>query len=161
MLWARDENAYRNVIECGHSVECIPIRCLVGIIAGKISVFGEINLLCHFRTSLVYNTVVVIIRCCGTHWQILNRKLSKLFSSLASNVSLWLLVVQQQVQMKISCFQGGASQQDWSLAPFNFQTNFIFRSSRFVAEVYGLSGLVYGISTACASARALISADGY
>lgn len=59
----------------------------------------------------------------------------------------------------IPVFKGGASQQDWSLSPFNSQQVSFSAPADFVAEVYGLRGLVYGISTACTSgARALISA---
>lgn len=62
------------------------------------------------------------------------------------------------VDENIPVFKGGASQQDWSLAPFNFQQVSFSAPANFV-EVYGLSGLVYGISTACTSgAKALISA---
>ena len=59
----------------------------------------------------------------------------------------------------IPVFKGAAETQDYSLAPFNMHQELFSAPADFVAQQYGLTGLVYGISTACTSgARALISA---
>lgn len=58
----------------------------------------------------------------------------------------------------ISVFKAGV-QGDYATEQFNQQQILFSAPSDFVAEVYGLTGLSYGISTACTSgARALISA---
>ncbi|MDO4698462.1 MAG: beta-ketoacyl-ACP synthase [Pasteurellaceae bacterium] len=63
------------------------------------------------------------------------------------------------VDENIDVFKQGAEHQDWSKADFKQQQQFFSAPADFVAEVYGLQGLTYGISTACTSgARALISA---
>ncbi|NBI12287.1 beta-ketoacyl-ACP synthase [[Haemophilus] felis] len=63
------------------------------------------------------------------------------------------------VDENIPVFKQGAAHQDWSKADFKQQQQFFSAPADFVAEVYGLQGLTYGISTACTSgARALISA---
>lgn len=63
------------------------------------------------------------------------------------------------VDENISVFKQGAEHNDWSRADFKQQQQLFSAPADFVAEVYGLTGLTYGISTACTSgARALISA---
>ena len=63
------------------------------------------------------------------------------------------------VDENIPVFKSGAKYQDWSEPSFNAQQISFSAPADFVAEVYGLTGLTYGISTACTSgARALISA---
>ncbi|OOH90667.1 beta-ketoacyl-[acyl-carrier-protein] synthase II [Pasteurellaceae bacterium 15-036681] len=63
------------------------------------------------------------------------------------------------VDENIPVFKQGAEHNDWSGADFNQQQQFFSAPADFVAQVYGLEGLTYGISTACTSgARALISA---
>lgn len=63
------------------------------------------------------------------------------------------------VDENIDVFKQGAAHQDWSKGEFKQQQQFFSAPADFVAEVYGLTGLTYGISTACTSgARALISA---
>lgn len=64
------------------------------------------------------------------------------------------------VDDNIPVFKSGVENQgDWSKEPFKQQQQFFSAPADFVAEVYGLQGLTYGISTACTSgARALISA---
>lgn len=63
------------------------------------------------------------------------------------------------VDENIPVFQYAAKHNDWSGKPFSQQQQFFSAPADFVAEVYGLTGVSYGISTACTSgARALISA---
>lgn len=63
------------------------------------------------------------------------------------------------VDENIPVFKQGALHNDWSGAEFHQQQQIFSAPADFVAEVYGLKGLTYGISTACTSgARALISA---
>lgn len=63
------------------------------------------------------------------------------------------------VDENIPVFKQGALHNDWSGAEFSQQQQIFSAPADFVAEVYGLKGLTYGISTACTSgARALISA---
>ncbi|AUI66529.1 MULTISPECIES: beta-ketoacyl-ACP synthase [Glaesserella] len=63
------------------------------------------------------------------------------------------------VDENIPVFKQGALHNDWSGAEFYQQQQIFSAPADFVAEVYGLEGLTYGISTACTSgARALISA---
>lgn len=63
------------------------------------------------------------------------------------------------VDENIEVFKQGAKSQDWSQSAFKQQQQFFSAPADFIAEVYGLNGLTYGISTACTSgARALISA---
>lgn len=63
------------------------------------------------------------------------------------------------VDENIAVFRQGAEHNDWAAAPFKQQQQFFSAPADFVAQVYGLQGLTYGISTACTSgARALISA---
>lgn len=63
------------------------------------------------------------------------------------------------VDENIPTFKAGAESNDWSKADFNQQQQLFSAPSDFIAYQYGLTGLTYGISTACTSgARALISA---
>ena len=63
------------------------------------------------------------------------------------------------VDENIPVFKSGLQHQDWQASSFNQQQQLFSAPADFVAAVYGLKGLRYGISTACTSgARALISA---
>ncbi len=130
-------------------------------IAGKIGVFGEINL------SLRPFPDKLSVQHRSRNNQVLWHALADIEPQIEQAVQQFgkqriAVVIGSSttgVDENIPVFKGGASQQDWSLAPFNFQQVSFSAPADFVAEVYGLSGLVYGISTACTSgARALISA---
>lgn len=63
------------------------------------------------------------------------------------------------VDDNIDLFQAAARTGNWQALPFKQQQQCFSAPADFVADVYQLSGLQYGISTACTSgARALISA---
>lgn len=63
------------------------------------------------------------------------------------------------VDENIPLFQHIVSGGGWHDVPFNQQQQILSAPADFVAAVYGLGGLCYGVSTACTSgARALISA---
>ncbi|ASK26399.1 beta-ketoacyl-ACP synthase [Neisseria chenwenguii] len=59
----------------------------------------------------------------------------------------------------IPMFEQRAAGKDWAALPFNQQQHAMGAPADFVADIYGLGGLCYAVSTACTSgARALISA---
>lgn len=63
------------------------------------------------------------------------------------------------VDENLPVFEYAAQHDDWSGVPFNQQQQYFSAAADFVAYQYGLSGICYGISTACTSgAKALISA---
>ena len=63
------------------------------------------------------------------------------------------------VDENLPVFQYAARHNDWSGVPFNQQQQYFSAAADFIAYQYGLSGICYGISTACTSgAKALISA---
>ena len=130
-------------------------------ISGKMGVFGEINLLLHpFPEQLAPKHH-------SRNNQVLWHALTELEPQIKQAIQQFgkqriAVVIGSSTtggDENIPVFKSGANQQDWSLVPFNSQQISFSAPADFVAEVYGLQGLVYGISTACTSgARALISA---
>lgn len=63
------------------------------------------------------------------------------------------------VDENLPVFKYAAEHEDWSGAEFNQQQQYFSAPADFIAHQYGLTNLIYGISTACTSgAKALISA---
>lgn len=129
-------------------------------IQGKAGVFGEINqLLRPFPDSLVESHRS---RNNQLLWHALEQIEDQIMLAIKQfgkdRVAVVMGTSTTGVDENIPVFKAGL-QGDWSQSSFKQQQQLFSAPADFVAEVYGLNGLVYGISTACTSgARALISA---
>lgn len=130
-------------------------------IEGKLGVFGEIDFtLREFPTNLdsIHHS-----RNNQVLWHALKQIETDIDSVIAKFGKQRIAVVigtsTTGVDENMEVFKQGAIHNNWSEIAFNQQQQFFSAPADFIAAVYGLNGLTYGISTACTSgARVLISA---
>lgn len=128
---------------------------------GKAQVFGEIkNELRPFPTNL---NAIHYSRNNQLLWHSLRQIEPQITRAIeqfgAQRIAVVIGTSTTGVDENILVFKQGSKTLDWSQEEFNQQQQYFSAPADFIAAVYGLTGLTYGISTACTSgARALISA---
>lgn len=130
-------------------------------IAGKARVFGEVT--CELRPFPDHLAPAHRSRNNQLLWHCLAQLEPQIQQAIAQfgrqRIAVIMGTSTTGVDENINVFKQGASTQDWSVEPFNQQQQYFSAPADFIANVYGLNGITYGISTACTSgARALISA---
>lgn len=130
-------------------------------IAGKPRVFGEVT--CTLRPFPDHLAPAHHSRNNQLLWQCLAQIEPQIQQAIAQFGTQRIAVIMGTsttgVDENINVFKLGAKTGDWSQEPFNQQQQYFSAPADFIAAVYGLNGITYGISTACTSgARALISA---